>query len=43
MHARYTDDRNTFGAFSAATVLMFLALLTLLLMTLVNRRKERKS
>ena len=43
VHARYTDDRNTFGAYSAATVLMFLALLTLLLMTLVNRRKEKKS
>ncbi|MGQ0465887.1 MAG: sulfate ABC transporter permease subunit CysW [Sporichthyaceae bacterium] len=39
VHARYVDDRNTFGAFSAATVLMTLALLTLLLMTLVNRRK----
>ncbi len=39
VHARYTDDRNAFGAFSAATLLMTLALLTLLLMTLVNRRK----
>lgn len=39
VHARYVDDRNTFGAFSAATVLMTLALVTLLLMTLVNRRK----
>jgi sulfate transport system permease protein len=38
--SRYVDDRNTFGAYSAATVLMALALLTLLLMTLVNRRRE---
>jgi sulfate transport system permease protein len=41
VHARYVDDRNTFGAFSAASVLMILALITLLLMTLVDRRKER--
>lgn len=41
VHARYTDDRNTFGAYSAATVLMFLAILTLLLMTFVNRRKGK--
>lgn len=40
VHARYVDDRNTFGAFSAATLLMSIALLTLLLMTLVNRRRE---
>lgn len=42
VHARYTDDRNAFGAYSAATLLMSLALLTLLLMTLVNRRRETK-
>ncbi|MGQ0630567.1 MAG: sulfate ABC transporter permease subunit CysW [Sporichthyaceae bacterium] len=41
VHARYVDDRNTFGAFSAATLLMTLALITLLLMTVVNRQKER--
>jgi sulfate/thiosulfate transport system permease protein len=40
VHARYTDDRNVFGAYSAATVLMLLALLTLLLMTIVNRKRE---
>jgi sulfate transport system permease protein len=39
VHARYTDDRNTFGAYSAATVLMILALLTLLVMTVVNRKR----
>jgi sulfate transport system permease protein len=40
VHARYIDDRNTFGAYSAATVLMAMALLTLLLMTIVNRRRQ---
>lgn len=40
VHARYIDDRNTFGAYSAATVLMAMALLTLLLMTFVNRKRE---
>ena len=40
VHARYIDDRNTFGAYSAATVLMLMALLTLLLMTVVNRKRE---
>jgi sulfate transport system permease protein len=40
VHARYIDDRNTFGAYSAATLLMSMALLTLLLMTIVNRKRE---
>jgi sulfate transport system permease protein len=39
VHARYLDDRNTYGAYCAATVLMAMALLTLLLMVLVNRRR----
>jgi sulfate transport system permease protein len=39
VHARYLDDRNTYGAYCAATVLMALALLTLALMVLVNRRR----
>ena len=29
VHARYIDDHNTFGAYSASTVLMGLALITL--------------
>ena len=33
VHARYIDDHNAFGAYSAATVLMGLALITLFLMT----------
>ena len=40
VHARYIDDHNTFGAYSAATVLMGLALVTLVLMTLLERRRE---
>jgi sulfate transport system permease protein len=40
VHARYIDDHNTFGAYSAATVLMGLALIALFLMTLLNKRRE---
>jgi len=40
VHSRYIDDHNAFGAYSASTVLMGLALITLLLMT-VLQRKER--
>jgi sulfate transport system permease protein len=40
VHSRYIDDHNTFGAYSAATVLMGLALVTLVLMTLLERRRE---
>lgn len=42
VHARYLDDRNAFGAFSAATLLMSLALLVLALMTLVNRGRAHE-
>jgi sulfate transport system permease protein len=40
VHARYIDDHNTFGAYAAATVLMGLALVALLLMTLLNKKRE---
>ena len=33
VHARYIDDHNVFGAYAASTVLMGLALITLVLMT----------
>ncbi|GAA1461986.1 sulfate ABC transporter permease subunit CysW [Williamsia maris] len=36
--SRYTDDYNEFGAYAAATLLMFIALLVLLAMTLIERR-----
>jgi sulfate transport system permease protein len=39
VHARYIDDHNTFGAYSASTVLMGLAVLTLILMTTLQRRR----
>lgn len=40
VHARYIDDHNVFGAYTASTVLMALALVALLLMTLLNRKRE---
>lgn len=39
VHARYLDDRNAYGAFCAATLLMLLAVLTVAGMTLLNRRR----
>jgi sulfate/thiosulfate transport system permease protein len=42
VHARYMDDHNTFGAYSAATLLMGIALVTLLLMTLLERKRGNK-
>ncbi|WP_280236509.1 sulfate ABC transporter permease subunit CysW [Nocardia cyriacigeorgica] len=42
VHARYVDDHNTFGAYSAATLLMGIALVTLLLMTLLERKRGNK-
>lgn len=40
VHSRYIDDHNSFGAYSAATLLMGIALLTLLLMTILDRKRE---
>jgi sulfate/thiosulfate transport system permease protein len=40
VHSRYIDDHNTFGAYSAATLLMGLALVTLLGMTLLDRKRS---
>jgi sulfate transport system permease protein len=40
VHARYIDDHNTYGAYAAATLLMGLAVLTLLAMTLLDRRRK---
>lgn len=39
VHARYIDDHNTFGAYSAATLLMGIAVIVLLLMTLLDRKR----
>jgi sulfate/thiosulfate transport system permease protein len=39
VHARYIDDHNAFGAYAASTVLMGLAVLTLILMTTLQRRR----
>ena len=40
VHSRYIDDHNVFGAYASATVLMGLAILTLSLMTFLNRKRE---
>ena len=42
VHSRYIDDHNTYGAYAAATVLMGLALATLLLMTLLDRKRSTR-
>jgi sulfate/thiosulfate transport system permease protein len=42
VHARYTDDHNTYGAYSAATLLMAMALVTLLTMTLLDRKRTSR-
>lgn len=41
VHGRYIDDHNTYGAYAAATLLMMLAVLTLLLMTLLDRLRRK--
>ncbi|MFF0541931.1 sulfate ABC transporter permease subunit CysW [Nocardia thailandica] len=40
VHGRYINDHNTFGAYCAATLLMAIALVTLLLMTLLDRKRS---
>jgi sulfate transport system permease protein len=40
VHSRYIDDHNTYGAYAAATLLMGLALLTLLGMAVLDRTKR---
>ena len=42
VHSRYIDDHNTYGAYAAATLLMGLAIATLLLMTLLDRRRSTR-
>jgi len=39
VNSRYIDDHNAFGAYSASTVLMGLAVLTLIVMTTLQRRR----
>ncbi|MEO7061135.1 MAG: sulfate ABC transporter permease subunit [Lapillicoccus sp.] len=42
VHSRYIDAHNTFGAYSAATLLMGVALLTLLSMTVLDRLRRTR-
>ncbi len=41
VHSRYIDDHNTFGAYSASTLLMVLALITLLAMTVLDQKRTK--
>lgn len=40
--SRYTDDYNEFGAYAAATLLMFVAILVLVFMSLIERRAKSR-
>jgi sulfate/thiosulfate transport system permease protein len=40
VHSRYIDDHNAYGSYAAATLLMGLAVVTLLLMTLLDRKRS---
>ena len=40
VHSRYIDDHNTYGSYAAATLLMGLAVVTLMLMTLLDRKRS---
>jgi sulfate/thiosulfate transport system permease protein len=40
VHSRYIDDHNTYGAYAAATLLMGLAVMTLLFMTVLDRKRS---
>ena len=42
VHSRYIDDHNTYGAYAAATLLMGMALVVLLLMTLLDRKRSHR-
>ncbi|NNM45585.1 sulfate ABC transporter permease subunit CysW [Knoellia koreensis] len=42
VHSRYLDDHNTYGAYAAATLLMGLAVVTLLLMTVLDRKRSTR-
>jgi sulfate transport system permease protein len=42
VHARYIDDHNAYGAYAAATLLMGIALVVLLLMTVLDRKRSER-
>ena len=42
VHGRYLDDHNTFGAYCAATLLMGMAVVALVLMTLLDRKRSTR-
>jgi len=40
VHSRYIDDHNTYGAYAASTLLMGIAVIALLFMTLLDRKRK---
>ncbi|MBM7366496.1 sulfate ABC transporter permease subunit CysW [Gordonia hydrophobica] len=42
VNSRYTDDYNEYGAYAAATLLMLVAVLVLVVMTVIERRAKGK-
>ncbi|MGO3362070.1 MAG: sulfate ABC transporter permease [Corynebacterium sp.] len=40
VHARYLDDNNVYGAYSAATLLMIVSVIVLVIMTLLQKKQE---
>jgi sulfate transport system permease protein len=42
VHSRYIDDHNTYGAYCAATLLMGVAVLVLVLMTVLDRKRSTR-
>jgi sulfate/thiosulfate transport system permease protein len=41
VHSRYIDDFNEFGAYTAATLLMLVAVVILVLMNVLQRTRSR--
>lgn len=40
VHSRYLDDNNVYGAYSAATLLMIVSVIVLVIMTLLQKKQE---
>lgn len=42
VHSRYIDDHNEYGAYAAATLLMAVSILVLIVMTAIQNRQDKK-
>ncbi len=40
VHSRYIDDHNVYGAYSAATLLMAVAVIVLVIMTALQKQQK---